>query len=205
MRRIYILFLILVLSGCAGTRGNFKSVKDNKAVGVFSYKIVDGKGEDITNSCIVHYTFGNDEHTPAYKIKDTPHFLEFNKKIKVEYISCLQYLLVYHYNFSGFELEVSDNNIYNFGKYYLRYDYKDDYEDTSFYKKAKKCVYDDNDSESEECKDAKSIWVNEGKLTLLKHETAKKGDFEKFYPAKGKKQIIYKGLKPKNILINKLE
>ena len=138
--------------------------------------------------------------TPNVQLTGVPHLLVFKKEFIISYIHCLSYFRVYKYSFDSFSKAVSDENVYNFGKFVLKYEYKKDYEKTIFYKQIKKpsyelgISYDHSDHE-----------FNTGQMVLLRKEAIVNNPFQKRFPNSKKKQVEIFDFEAKNLLLEDKE
>lgn len=190
------MILIFCIS-CSTPKGNLKKASKGKGVGIISFKVFNKKGEDISNNCIIKYTYENNESTRSYQLDNAPHFLELNSYLNVKKLSCMINLLVYKYDFDRFDSKIDRPDVYSFGEYYFEYDYKADYRETKFYKEAKKCEYDND--KSGYCENSSETWTNEGKLKLLKVKKINADIFEREFPKHGKKIHYVDSMRPRNI------
>jgi len=188
--------ILLFCSSCSSLLKHnmmLENSETKKSIAMIKFKILDIGGKDITNDCVVQYTT-QDKNTPTYKLKsNSPHFLTFSTNFKIEYVSCLNYLLVYKYYFNSFEFKSDEVAIYNFGEYVLQYDYKNDYEKTSFYKNINK------DISSGIITDYPKHRVNEGVITLLNKKAIDNKVFISKFPSIDKRKVVIMDFFPKNI------
>tara|TARA_Y100000768_G_C23988359_1_gene690394 strand:+ start:1333 stop:1941 length:609 start_codon:yes stop_codon:yes gene_type:complete len=191
-------FTALFGLGCSTPKGNLEKVSKEKGIGVISFKIFDERGEDISDNCIIRYTFGNGEYTQSYQLENSPHFLELDSYFNVKKLSCMINLLVYTYEFDSFDYKIKNGDAYFFGEYHFKYDYRGNYRETRFYVEAKKCQYDGD--KSGYCENSEETWTNEGKLTFLKVKALPEDALEKSFPGHKKKLHHVDGVKPRNVL-----
>lgn len=196
MKKLFV--ILLVVLGCSTPRGNLKKISKDNAIGVISFKIFNTEGEDISGSCGVKYSFGKDIYTQRYKLDNVPHFLNLVNKFEVKNIMCMFNLLVYKYEFNGFNFKPNEKDAYLLGEYHFEYDYKGSYKETTFYAVAKRCEYDN--IRSDKCENSSDTWTNDGKMKLIKIKRINQSVLSDSFPGHNKSIHSIDSIKPKNIL-----